>query len=1398
MIFALEAKNSNPFMGSTVYGGMKILNTFRAALFLALLSSLSAVAQTTNTFTGSGGPNWWNVATNWSLGTVPTSTNDVLINSNTTVNIASASSAGTVTLSGDNARFNILTDVPLNATGINMTGTSGNNVSIFMDAGTLTLNGGTGSINTSGGVTSFLNINGNATVNLATANLTYLWMKGGGSASVPAQLTITNGQTYNTAVTFLGSAAGQSTLNLSGGTLNAGTMIVTGSAVNITNIFNLNAGTLTAGTIRRDFDGLVMNFNFNDGTIANAAGADLNISRNTTATQNMVISLAGTGTHTFQADSGRTITVSSTASLADKAGEAGTLVKAGAGNMILAGTNTYTGLTTINAGTLSLNSGAAIADTGAVSLANTAGATLAVNSSETIGSLRGGGTTGGNVNLASGQTLTVAETGNQAFAGAITNAGSLTKSGAGTTRLSGANTYSGATTIAAGTLQIGDGGTTGAIGSTSGISISNGATLAFNRTDNYGGNFTRTLSGAGGVTVSGGTLTLQNTGNTFTGGVAVNGGTFMSLGNSAGSNIVVNSGGTFAMAGTDTWGSAGITSSPAVTINSGGTMTSDNQFNSLRDLTLNGGSVNLNGGLNSTTGAFVLGGTVTAGGLLTSSITATTGANNFIRLGRQGASEQTTFNVSNAAGQLTVDVTLKDNFGVTAGVNKTGAGKLVLSGSNDYTGATTVGGGTLQIGNGGTTGAISVNSALSVSNGATLAFNRMDNYGGAFNNAITGAGTVAVNAGNLILNAAGSSGYSTNLGIVINNGGTVTLGHSDMFGGTGWDATTSPGFTVNAGGTLASSNNFNTLWNVNLNGGTLLANGGANSPAQAFALAGTVTVGGSSASLIQAGTNGNGLNMVNISGNGNSTLTFNVADVTSSSAADLTVTAGLQNSRGVLSSLNKTGSGTLVLAASNSYTGSTTVSGGTLQIGNGGTTGNLGTATDGIAISNGATLAFNRSDNYGGNFTRTLSGGGGVTVSGGTLTLQNTSNSFTGGVTVNGGTFKTLGNSAGSNIVVNSGGTFAMAGSDTWGNAAITSSPAVTINSGGTMTSDNQFNSLRNLTLNGGAVNLNGGLNSTTGAFVLGGTVTVGGALTSSITASTGANNFIRLGRETVVGGVTEFNVTDAAGLLTVGAELANNFGASTAGLRKSGSGTLSLAAANSYTGTTAVNAGLLKVLSGGSISSSSTTVNNGGTLDVGGTAGNVQVNTGGLLKGSGSVGAFTLASGGTLAPGNSPGTLTAASAIVLGGSTYNWQISALNGTAGTNWDLFSVTNLLDMSGVTSGNKWNLVVTGDSGFAGWTDTSSYSYVFAQAASVSGFSSVDGTDVTSLFNITTSGIASVPNASYNANGDFKVVVGSANGLTTLNLMAVPEPSTGSMLGLGLAGVVATRLLRRKSS
>jgi autotransporter-associated beta strand protein len=287
-------------------------------------------------------------------------------------------------------------------------------------------------------------------------------------------------------------------------------------------------------------------------------------------------------------------------------------------------------------------------------------------------------------------------------------------------------------------------------------------------------------------------------------------------------------------------------------------------------------------------------------------------------------------------------------------------------------------------------------------------------------------------------------------------------------------------------------------------------------------------------------------------------------------------------------------------------------------------------------------------------------------------------------------------------------------------------------------------------------------------------------------------------------------------GALTFNQASSGTYGGAISGtgtLSKTNTGSVTLSAANSYSGATTVSQGTLLVATNGSIASSSLATVNGGLLQVNGIAGAVTVNNGGSLGGSGSVGALSLNGGGLLNPGNSPGTLTANSATVLGSSTYNWQISnsGLGTTAGTDWDLLNVTTLLDMSAITGTgtDKWNLVVTADGAFTGWTNNNSpYEYVFAQAANLSlsaGFSTDVGTDVTSLFNITTSGFAStsLPNYQFNAAGDFKVVVGSVsneNGgtLATLNLMAVPEPSTGSMLGLGLAGLVATRLFRRKNS
>ncbi|NBP15452.1 hypothetical protein EBU95_13795 [bacterium] len=320
---------------------------------LAVIATITAHAQTTNTYVGTSGGNW-NVATNWSQGALPTTNDPVLINANATVNVISPSFGGDITLNGSNARINVLGN-PLNASNLLMTGAPGNNVRIFSDAGTINLGNGTGALSTAGGVTSWLTLNnGTSTLNLASANLTYFWLASSGAA---ATTTINSGTTINNAVTILGSANGSlATLNLNGGTFNAGDMYFNYANASSTAIVNLNGGaTLTAGIISRGFDGSGEAFNWNDGTIRNRSGGSLTISRGANATQNMIISLAENGNHDFNVDSGRTITVSSTATLVNKTGEQGTLQKTGSGTLIFQGSNTYTGSTSVNGGTLLVN-----------------------------------------------------------------------------------------------------------------------------------------------------------------------------------------------------------------------------------------------------------------------------------------------------------------------------------------------------------------------------------------------------------------------------------------------------------------------------------------------------------------------------------------------------------------------------------------------------------------------------------------------------------------------------------------------------------------------------------------------------------------------------------------------------------------------------------------------------------------------------------------------------------------------------------------------------------------------------------------------------------------------------------------------------------------------------------
>lgn len=229
--------------------------------------------------------------------------------------------------------------------------------------------------------------------------------------------------------------------------------------------------------------------------------------------------------------------------------------------------------------------------------------------------------------------------------------GGLRKTGAGTLLLTGFSNFTGETNIDAGTLAIGAGG-----------SLYDGGTLA--------------------------------------------------------GNLKVNNGGTLRFDRTDTFGNAANENAFTLTVNAGGNVLSNGQFNSIHNVVLNGGTLTANGGLfiegPGSIGAYGLNGTVTANGAVTSTIANGGGNDNFIRIGREGTSEATVFDVTNAAGVLEVNVELRNNFGATSGLTKTGAGTMILDATASHTGATTVSAGTLVI-----NGNIST-STTTVQSGATL------------------------------------------------------------------------------------------------------------------------------------------------------------------------------------------------------------------------------------------------------------------------------------------------------------------------------------------------------------------------------------------------------------------------------------------------------------------------------------------------------------------------------------------------------------------------------------------------------------------------------------------------------------------------------------------------------
>jgi autotransporter-associated beta strand protein len=297
---------------------------------------------------------------------------------------------------------------------------------------------------------------------------------------------------------------------------------------------------------------------------------------------------------------------------------------------------------------------------------------------------------------------------------------------------------------------------------------SNGAEIN-NDGKGIGINQTLTGSGSGSVIFDGSNWTTLRQNNTYTGDTLVRGGVLQLYENgslynngTAAGNIYVNSGATLYFNKQDVFGNADTGSSSPVRITlNGGTINNGGVFNNLANLTMNGGNLNASGGSAYGWNAYELN-NVTVGGSSASTITSNTSVNgnNDILLSRAGT---TTFNVGStgdATGDLKVSAKLTDGNGRVGSLTKTGAGKMVLSAANTYTGETKVLAGTLVVNTGGSIassstiissgatvqGSGSINNLLVSSNGLVKILSASTNSTGAWNT----AGTINFNSGSKI------------------------------------------------------------------------------------------------------------------------------------------------------------------------------------------------------------------------------------------------------------------------------------------------------------------------------------------------------------------------------------------------------------------------------------------------------------------------------------------------------------------------------------------------------------------------------------------------------------------------------------------------------------------------
>ncbi|MCV6821519.1 autotransporter-associated beta strand repeat-containing protein [Achromobacter ruhlandii] len=947
-------------------------------------------------------------------------------------------------------------------------------------------------------------------------------------------------------------------------------------------------------------------------------------------------------------------------------------VQYGAGTLTLTGDHTYTGRTTVIAGTLRIGDGGA------------------------TGSLAG--------NVLNSAALVFDRADAASYAGIISGVGTVTKRGTNTLTLTGENTHSGQTLVEGGVLRLGDGGLTGSVAGP--VLLSGDAALHFDHGRTWRDTYDNVISGSGSVTLTNGMLILTGD-NTYTGGTRISNRDstlFVGYNGTSGSvaGDIVNDGGKLFFVRSDDATYDGVISGTGevykgYTVDASprgdGTLTLTGDHTYTGRTALVAGTLRLGDGgvsgsiagniLNNAALAFDRSDPVTYAGVISGggrvakdgdNVLTLTGGNTYtgvttinagtLRIGDGGATGAVRGDIVNHA-ELVYDrsgaVTYAGAISGEGTVTKKGTNTLTLTGNNTYTGLTTLEGGTLRIGNGGTTGFVTGD----IASAATVIFDRSDAV--TYSSAMSGTGALVKN-GAEVLTLTGANTYGGDTRVTA---GTLKFGD----GASAAANTLGGGMTVASGATL----DIHTPVAVNLAGTASLRDGSAlmlrdalRNPASAVSLtAGKVTLGADvtllvsgiadqirrSVSLFETdgGIEGDfarvifdgyerkvdyltlaasksedlmrylatyDLSWLDESGQAHGTFTLDpgVADTVGADLHDMAAN-GATGWDG--RSLTKQGSGTLTLTGAGTYTGGTTIAAGTLRIGDGGVSGSV--TGD---ILNHATLVFDRGDAAA--HAGVIAGEGSVTKRGaGTLTLTG-NNVYTGRTFIEAGTLRVgdggttgavagdIANDAalvfergdamsyagvisGSGTVINKGtGTLTLTGNSTYGGSTRIEAGTLRIGDGGTAgaVAGDIANDATLVFERGDAVSYAGVISGV-------GTVTKKGSNTLTLTGNSTYGGSTRIEAGTLRigdGGTTGAVAGDIANDATLVFERGD--AATYAGVisgsgevTNKGTGTLTLTGNNIYTGLTTVEAGTLRIGDGGNTGSLAGDIVNHGIL---------------------------------------------------------------------------------------------------------------------------------------------------------------------------------------------------------